>query len=89
MSRAWVGGSTTAWRRVRAAVLLANENENGGRCRLAVKSVCTGMAEQVHHTKGKQYGDDIRYLVAVCRACNLHVGDPNRKFVQPKPRSRW
>lgn len=89
MSRSWAKGSTTAWRKVRAGVLLANQQENKGMCTLAVPAVCTGTATQVHHLKGKQYGDDVRHLAAVCRACNLHVGDPARKSPQPRPVSHW
>ena len=44
MSKAWKGGSTTAWRRVRALVLA----RDGYRCRLALPGgVCTGLATQV------------------------------------------
>lgn len=89
MSRSWKGGSTRAWRVVRARVLLNNQATNKGMCTLAVPGVCTGTADQVHHVKGKQYGDDQRYLAAVCRACNLHVGAPDRKSVKPRPRSTW
>jgi 5-methylcytosine-specific restriction endonuclease McrA len=89
MSRSWAGGSTRRWRKTRAAVLLANANENGGRCQLAIKGVCTGMAEQVHHTKGKAHGDRIEDLVAACKACNLRVGNPGRISPEPRPVSRW
>ncbi len=30
----------------------------------------------VHHIDGKEHGDDPRSLEAACRACNLHVGNP-------------
>lgn len=100
MSRAWDGGSTSAWRKVRARVLLANQAENAGLCRLNVGklcprhdrkcvNVCTSLAREVHHMKGKAYGDDPRYLVAVCRACNLHVGEIGTVNPQPVPRSKW
>lgn len=73
----WRGGSTRRWRRVRAAVLAANLSANHGRCRLGVAGVCTGRADTVHHTHGRaRTGDDPRYLVAACTACNLHIGDP-------------
>lgn len=89
MSRSWAAGSTTAWRKVRARVLLANQQENAGRCVLAILGVCEGNANQVHHLKGKAFGDDVRHLVAVCRACNLHVGSPGKNQVKPEPKSSW
>jgi hypothetical protein len=89
MSRSWTKGSTTRWRKLRAAILLANQQENRGRCTLQVPKVCTGTATQVHHLKGKAHGDDPRYLAAVCAACNLHVGDPNKGNPQPKRISSW
>jgi hypothetical protein len=89
MSRDWSSGSTRAWRRIRAAVLHANAMDNQGRCTLAIPGVCTGTADQVHHTKGKAYGDDPRYLVACCRACNLHIGHPRTTSPAPRPVSRW
>lgn len=77
MTGGWAGGSTRAWRRVRAAVLLANQVETGGRCRVGVRTVCTGIAQTAHHTLGRaRTGDDPAHLVASCTACNLHIGDP-------------
>jgi len=89
MSRSWSKGSTRRWRKVRAAVLLANQAENRGRCTLAIARVCTGTADTAHHTRGKRHGDDPRDLVAACAACNLHVGDPTRHSPPPRPTSRW
>lgn len=90
MSRSWAGGSTRGWRRLRAAILAANAMETGGRCQLAVPRVCTGQADQVHHVRGKaETGDDPRWLVACCAACNLHVGRPGRTSPTPRPTSRW
>lgn len=102
MSRAWAGVNTRAWRKTRAAVLLANANQNKGRCALDVGAhcqrhgrrcagVCTGTAEQVHHAGigGKARGDDPRDLVASCRACNLHVGQPGAISPEPRPVSKW
>jgi hypothetical protein len=100
MSRSWAKGSTTRWRKLRAAVLLANQAENRGRCQLDVgqgcprhhkpcEGICTGQATQVHHTKGKAYGDAIGHLVASCAPCNRHVGAPTTYNPQPTPRSRW
>jgi len=76
VSKAWAGGSTYQWRKTRAQVLLSNEVSNKGLCRLQLPEVCTGKATQVHHTRGKEFGDDPAYLMAVCRACNLKVGKP-------------
>lgn len=76
MSKAWAGGSTRAWRTVRAYVLANNKATNGGRCRLALPGLCEGQADQVHHTEGKRAGDNPRQLVAACGPCNKHVGDP-------------
>jgi hypothetical protein len=76
MSKAWEKGSTYKWRKTRAQVLLNNELTNGGMCRLQITGTCTGKATQVHHTRGKEFGDDPDYLLAVCRSCNLRVGKP-------------
>jgi 5-methylcytosine-specific restriction endonuclease McrA len=90
VSTAWKGGSTRRWRKIRAAVLAANEIENGGRCTLTIPGVCTGRADTVHHTHGKAVtGDDPQYLQATCRACNLHVGEPGKNDPQPRPMTRW
>jgi 5-methylcytosine-specific restriction endonuclease McrA len=91
MSRSWAKGSTRAWRTLRAAILAANRQDNGGRCQLAIRGTCTGDADQVHHTRGKAVtGDDPRHLVACCRACNLHVGNPARTHrPRPRPTSKW
>jgi 5-methylcytosine-specific restriction endonuclease McrA len=90
MSRSWSGGSTRAWRELRRRILAANQLENSGRCQLAIQGVCTGLADQVHHTKGKAHGDDPKHLVPACQACNLHVGNPARHHrPKPRPTSRW
>lgn len=90
MSKAWRGGSTSAWRRVRAAVLRDNLVENEGRCVLQVEGVCSGQANTVHHTLGRAVtGDDRRYLVAACADCNLHVGEPKHDTPPHRPVSRW
>lgn len=86
MSKAWKGGSTTAWRRVRLVVLARDQ----WRCRLGLVGVCTGTATQVHHTLGKKYGDDLAQLVSSCRPCNLKVGDPSKaRDPEPRPLTRW
>jgi hypothetical protein len=90
MSRGWSGGSTTRWRKLRAAVLRANALENGGRCNLGIPGVCTRTAEEVHHVEGKANGDAAAGLMAVCAACNRRVGDPTRRVSPaPRPVTRW
>lgn len=74
MSKNWAAGSTRAWRRTRALVLQRDRNL----CRLQLDG-CTGVATHVHHTRGRSVtGDDRRYLVAACEACNLKIGDPTK-----------
>lgn len=90
VSRSWRKGSTTAHRRARAQVLADNTRRNGGKCQLAIPGVCTGKATTAHHTLGYGVtGDDPRYMVAACAACNGHVGDPRRHDPQPRPRIQW
>lgn len=80
MSTTWSKGSTRAWRRVRAAVLL----RDGYTCRLRLPG-CTGRAEHAHHTLGRAVtGDDPAHLVAACAHCNLAVGQPSP---DPAPRA--
>jgi hypothetical protein len=77
VSAAWEGGSTRAWRRLRAAVLEENRVKNGGRCRAQCVDICTTIATSAHHTLGRNVtGDDPRHIVAICADCNLHIGDP-------------
>lgn len=87
MSRSWAKGSTRAWRRTRALVLA----RDGGVCQMRIPGVCTTTATHVHHTQGRaRTGDDMRYLVASCQACNLKVGDPTKTAdPKPQPRTRW
>ncbi|HEU4425189.1 MAG TPA: hypothetical protein VFR67_21885 [Pilimelia sp.] len=93
MSGSWAGGSTRAWRRIRAHVLA----RDGHHCRLRLPGVCTGAATHVHHTHGRAAtGDDQAYLVAACAPCNLKIGDPSkprgpgrRPGPEPEPRTRW
>jgi hypothetical protein len=89
MSRSWSGGSTRQWRVLRANILAANRMNNRGRCCVMVPGVCTGVAEEVHHTKGKAYGDRAEDLVASCRACNLYIGQPGKVSPKPKKVSKW
>ena len=90
MSRSWAKGSTTRWRKTRAAILAENQRTNGGRCMVALPGVCTGQAQCVHHTLGRAItGDDPRYLVASCTACNLKIGEPSTQSPRPRPISSW
>ncbi|MGA6164296.1 hypothetical protein [Amycolatopsis magusensis] len=43
----------------------------------------------VHHTRGKRYGDDPRYLQAAHRLCNQQAGDPTRHDPEPKVMTQW
>lgn len=89
MSKAWRGGSTRAWRKLRAQVLLNNRVTNAGRCQLNLPGICTGEADCVHHTQGRAAtGDDPRYLVAACTACNLAIGEPQAS-IKPRPITKW
>lgn len=89
MSKSWKGGSTRAYRALRARLLALNAYENRGQCEVAIVGVCTGEATEVHHVRGKRYGDDPRHMIPSCRACNLSVGDPNRGAPAPRPVTRW
>jgi 5-methylcytosine-specific restriction endonuclease McrA len=87
MSRSWARGTTPAWRKLRAQILA----RDGGRCQIELPDICTREATHVHHMRGKAFGDDPRWLIASCAACNLAVGAPNRAGNQPtpNPRSNW
>lgn len=103
MSSNWQGGSTSAWRRIRAHVLA----RDGYRCRAHTdgwcdkvpgEHTCTRLAlpggpdaGHAHHTHGRAVtGDDPRHIVAACRACNLHIGDPAAHADPPnRAVSRW
>lgn len=93
MSEAWKNGSTREWRRIRQLVLDDNLLHNGGRCVPQIPEICTGHAETAHHTKGRKVtGDDPRFLVAACTACNLHIGDPTKLAAvdpEPRPATKW
>jgi len=98
MSKGWHragDGGTRAWRKVRAEVLAENSypppRGNNGQCTLAIENVCTGVANSAHHTLGRALtGDDRRYVVACCSACNHHIGNPQRLPDPPaRPVTRW
>lgn len=91
MSSSWQSGSTRRWRRTRALVLnrdglRCRAHEDGWCARVPGEHRCSGVAAlsgpdagHAHHTLGKAVtGDDPRYIVAACAACNLHIGDPTR-----------
>ena len=78
MSKAWAGGSTRAWRRIRARRLAMD----GRRCQLRIPG-CTTIATEVHHTLGKSNSDDITHLVSACHNCNVKVGDPRAVTLRP------
>lgn len=85
MSKAWAGGSTWQWRKIRAAVL----TRDGQICQLRLDG-CTSRATHVHHTIGRAVsGNDPAHLVAACEPCNLKVGDPRAADPPPQPRTRW
>lgn len=86
MSKSWAGGSTKAWRKIRAGVLA----RDGYTCQIGLPGVCTTRATHVHHTQGRAVtGDDPRYLVASCAECNLKLGDPSKQTHKPKRMTAW
>lgn len=100
MSSSWAGGSTTAWRKVRARVM-ERDRVAGWGCRAhdegwcarasAPAHTCTKTPGVAHHTLGRAVsGDDPEHMVAACAACNLAIGDPNaRPDPQPKRGTKW
>jgi hypothetical protein len=46
-------------------------------------------AAQVHHTRGVEFGDEMQFLVACCRSCNLAIGSPKSQDPKPRPRTKW
>lgn len=101
---AWTNGSTRLWRRIRAHVLgrdgyQCRAHLDGWCARASDRPhECTMRADlygphagHAHHTLGRAVtGDDPEYIVAACRACNLHIGDPGvQADPQPTPTTRW
>jgi 5-methylcytosine-specific restriction endonuclease McrA len=73
MSRIWTGGSTRRWRRIRAYVLDRDHHT----CQAQVRGLCDLIATEAHHTLGRAItGDNPDYLIAACKPCNIHIGDP-------------
>jgi hypothetical protein len=93
MSYAWRNGSSRRYRRIRAYVLARDARTlrgRGGRCMVRLPGVCTGWAQVAHHTLGRKVtGDDPRYMVAACEACNLTIGEPTKRQPQPKQVTKW
>jgi hypothetical protein len=87
VSRAWVTGSTRAWRRLREQILARDHHT----CQVRLPDVCTHRATCVHHTLGRAYtGDDPAFLVASCAPCNLRLGDPSdAPDPAPQPATTW
>ncbi len=86
MSKAWEGGSTRAWRKLRLEIL-ARDN---WKCRIRIPEKCTGEATQVHHTLGRKVtGDDPAHLESACAPCNRAVGEPGKRTIRPEPRTTW
>lgn len=79
MSKGWAGGSTRAYRKLRAFVLLRDNYQ----CQLNIDGVCLSVGDQLHHLDGVNAGKVCPpdRAVAACGPCNTHVGDPtdNRK----------
>ena len=57
-------------------------------CQLVLPG-CTHAATQVHHTVGKEHGDNPRYLVAACASCNAKTGMPQGDPPLGEPRTKW
>lgn len=92
----WAGGSTTAWRKVRAAVLTRDNHQ----CQLRLPgrwrttrgawAQCLGTANCVHHVAGRaRTGDNPQWMVAACTPCNLRVGDVTKADPAPRPLTQW
>lgn len=59
---------------------------------LKISKDCTGGDRtklEAHHVKGQAEGDDPRYLITSCKACNLATGNPRKRDATPKPVTRW
>ncbi|WP_020385933.1 HNH endonuclease [Kribbella catacumbae] len=87
MSKGWEGGSTRAYRKLRAFVLLRDNYQ----CQLTTKDICTHVGDQLHHLDGVNAGKlcPPDRAVAACGPCNNHIGDPTdtRKVHSPGART--
>ena len=85
MSRAWQGGSTRAWRELRAYVL----ERDGYRCRVpnAAGQPCGAYARHADHVVPRSRGgqDHPANLRAACATCNLRRGNATPRSVSPDP----
>lgn len=97
MSGRWRNGSSWEWRNVIRPFVFERDNHQ---CQLrypgtwvtraGIERRCLGVADQVHHTRGPEYGDDPRYLLAACAPCNNKAGDPTRGDPESDgPRTNW
>jgi 5-methylcytosine-specific restriction endonuclease McrA len=86
MSSGWRGGSTTAWRRLRALVLDRDEHT----CQVRLPG-CTGVATHADHITPKSRGgtDHPGNLRGSCRSCNLHRGTGPDPDPSPKRITKW
>lgn len=99
----WSGGSTRAWRALRALVLARDRytcKAHPAHCNAAgaPEHTCTvaaplqggpGVAGHAHHTRGKRVtGDNPAFIVAACPSCNLAIGEPGARGTDPAPRPR-
>lgn len=92
MSESWAGGSTRRWRQLRLAIA----NRDHWVCQLCLRPIDPILCKphpralHIHHTKGKAYGDDPKYLVAAHAECNLAAGDPTKTpDPKPQPMTKW
>lgn len=100
----WQQGSTRAWREGTRPLVLARDRRAGWGCRAheegwcaragrTTRHACQGLVTPMHahHTRGRATtGDDPRYIVAACPACNTYIGDPTRGNDPPcTPITRW
>ncbi|WP_435070441.1 hypothetical protein [Amycolatopsis thermoflava] len=92
MSESWAGGSTRRWRRLRLEIA-DRDRWVCGLCHQPIDPTLRKphpRALQVHHTRGKRFGDDPRFLQAAHAECNQKAGDPSAKpDPAPQPRTRW
>lgn len=74
MSERWERGSSRAWRRIRAEVIL----RDGGLCQLRLDG-CETYGTQVHHTQpwtGRPEDVPTTQLITACPTCNRTAGEP-------------
>lgn len=90
MSAAWAGGSTRAWRRLRAAVL----ERDGGRCQVPVEGrPCGVVARTVGHLDPLSAGGPklapMTKLRAECERHNYSDGARLGNATRRQPRRSW